>query len=184
MADTTVAAILARLDDPSGRGYLALSDLMEFDCPITVHADGRITDAPRDLYAPDLYDGELQGDGWTLLDGYSGQDRYAGPIMHSSEFIGGGMARDILAEPGTYVAVVCYWSPTCRECGAEVYEDGNGAARHLAATDAAEFFDADADADHTPEADDDNIDGWAVARLDEDAHDRRREAVALHLPTD
>lgn len=46
--------------------------------------------------------------GWDLLDGWSGQDGYSGPLMHQSEYIGGGMARHILNTPGIYVALVNY----------------------------------------------------------------------------
>ncbi len=96
---------------PTGR-VVAPGDLnaaMDFDCVIQVQEDGSISDR-LDLDGPELYDGKLPAEcGWTLLDGYSGQDRYSGPIMHNSEFIGGGMARDILARPGLYVALLCYW---------------------------------------------------------------------------
>lgn len=92
-----------------------LSDVMEFDHVIQVHADGTVTDDTpnvRALWAPELLDGILSGsDGWTLLNGYSGQDRYHGPEMHASEFIGGRMAQDILARPGYYVAIVANYSP-------------------------------------------------------------------------
>lgn len=109
-----------------------LTDRMEFDHVIRVREDGRVVDVP-DVCAPSLYwigDGhELDGTGWTLLNGYSGQYRYAGPIMHESEYIGGRMARDIASTPGVYVALVCY--------------SGDG------------------------HADEDDVAGWAVARLDE-----------------
>jgi hypothetical protein len=81
--------------------------IMNFDHVVRVHDDGTVTDEPH-AYAPELCDGEIVGTGWTLLDGYSGQYGYAGPIMHASEYIGGGMARDILATPGVYVALVDY----------------------------------------------------------------------------
>lgn len=87
-----------------------LSSLMGFDHVIQVHADGMVTDAPDTVHAPDLYDGELHhspgSPEWTLMDGYSGQYGYSGPLMHQSEFIGGGLARDILAAPGYYVALI------------------------------------------------------------------------------
>jgi hypothetical protein len=83
-----------------------LSDVMDFDHVIRVHADGTVTDEPS-IFAPGLYDGEV-GKGWTLLNGYSGQHCYSGPIMHASEVIGGGMADDILSTPGVYVALVDY----------------------------------------------------------------------------
>lgn len=84
-----------------------LNEIMEFDHVIEVHPDGKITERP-DVYAPELHDGELLDDGWGLLNGFSGQDRYAGPIMHPSEFIGGGMERFIRENPGVYVALVDY----------------------------------------------------------------------------
>jgi hypothetical protein len=89
-----------------------LNGIMEFDHPVVVDEHGTVTDAPADvLYVPEVYtDGDpltpWVSPGWSLLSGYSGQDRYAGPIMHPSEFIGGSMALDILATPGVYVAVV------------------------------------------------------------------------------
>ena len=29
--------------------------------------------------------------------------------MHNSEYLGGGMLRDMLGDPGIYVQVPCYW---------------------------------------------------------------------------
>lgn len=86
-----------------------LNDLMSFDHVIQVHADGSVTE-PRGVWAPELHDGQLfqggtAGEGWELMNGYSGQYMYSGPTMHESEFIGGRMARDILATPGLYVAI-------------------------------------------------------------------------------
>lgn len=86
---------------------MKLNDVMEFDHVVTVHDDGTVTDGPAGVYAPELFDGEV-GSGWELLDGYSGQYRYSGPIMHASEYIGGDMERDILDTPGAYVALVDY----------------------------------------------------------------------------
>lgn len=95
-----------------------LNDTMEFDHVIHVHADGTVTDAPDNVRAPELHDGELHqgnpvvgtGGNWSLMDGYSGQDGYSGPCMHASESVGGQMARDILSEPGYYVTLVNYTS--------------------------------------------------------------------------
>ncbi len=89
---------------------MTLNEIMEFDHVIRVHEDGTITDED-DVYGPNLLDDELDGDGWELLDGYSAQDRYSGPIMHNSEFIGGYMEDDIRSTPGVYVAIVSYYSP-------------------------------------------------------------------------
>jgi hypothetical protein len=175
---TTVAAVLAQLNR---QDYTALSDLMDFDHPITVTDDGRVIDGPAGVYAPDLYDDELSagsiGDRWELLNGYSGQDRYAGPIMHPSEFIGGGMARDILATPGTYVAVAAYYSAEftheacgagsvqCRNCDAYIAPDESGdwVTEEADDTEAGLPCDENESGAHDPE--DQEPDGWAVARL-------------------
>lgn len=86
----------------------SLNDIMEIDHVIVVGPDGTITDAPdgREYWAPSLYDSELDSADWSLMNGYSGQYGYAGPIMHNSEYIGGGLERDIRATPGVYVALV------------------------------------------------------------------------------
>lgn len=86
-----------------------LNNLMDFDHVIEVHDDGTVTDAAPGIYAPEL-DGEklYEPAGWRLLSGYTGQYGYNGPVMHPSEFIGGGLAKDILTEPGLYVALVVW----------------------------------------------------------------------------
>jgi hypothetical protein len=98
-----------------------LNALMEFDHVIQVHADGTITE-PKDVWAPEVYvdtdgDGQILAEhdremlaglrehGWDLMNGYSSQSGYSGPIMHPSESIGGRMEQDIRATPGYYVAV-------------------------------------------------------------------------------
>ena len=104
----------------------SLSDHMSFDHVIRVHPNGAITDGPPGVHAPDLYDDELSGDdAWSLLDGFSGQWHYSGPMMHQSEFIGGGLERHIRETPGLYVALVNYplddteelteWAVACQE---------------------------------------------------------------------
>jgi hypothetical protein len=88
----------------------SLSRDVEFDQVFEVHADGSVT-IRHDLYAPDLTDGELESrSGWTLVNGYSGQDRYSGPIMHVSEYLGGRMAQDVLDTPGIYAMIPAYYS--------------------------------------------------------------------------
>lgn len=84
----------------------SLSDIMEFDHVIQVHEDGSITDAPQNVWAPSLYDDDLDDSRWTLMQGYSAQWSYCGPIMHASESIGGNLERDIRETPGYYVALV------------------------------------------------------------------------------
>lgn len=93
-----------------------LNAVMDFDHVIRVDHQGHVHDDVKGVYAPEVTheyphgdDIDISGDdAWSLMNGYSGQDRYSGPIMHASEFIGGGMERDILANPGFYVAVVVY----------------------------------------------------------------------------
>lgn len=85
------------------------------DGPILVR-DGVAYDVPYRLapHAPEcIWEGFADGahiesgTGWTLIDGYSGQHGYSGPIMHASEYIGGRMVDAILAMDGWYVAVAC-----------------------------------------------------------------------------
>jgi hypothetical protein len=95
-----------------------LQRIAEFDHPFTVHADGSLSDDGVDgVYAPDVFhddaaditiDGAAgtRANGWEALTGYTGQWSYNGAVMHASEYLGGGLARDILAEPGVYVVVV------------------------------------------------------------------------------
>lgn len=94
---------------------------MEFDCPVQVHADRSVTIA-QEIYAPEIYvdcdsDGQISNEhestmveyvrsqGWELMTGYTGQYSYSGPVMHSSEYIGGRIAEAILSEPGIYVSL-------------------------------------------------------------------------------
>ena len=111
-----------------------LNDIMQLDHVVQVHSDGSVTDHDipnqRELWAPDLRNGELDSytPGWNLISaGYTGQDRYNGPIMHNSEYIGGRLADDILAEPGYYVALpseyACDESHNCdEECESAITE--------------------------------------------------------------
>lgn len=102
-----------------------LNSVMEFDHVIRVHEDGTITDESG-MWGPETVEGEAADscevlgmfhdggttrDRWVLLNGYSGQDRYAGPVMHNSEFIGGGLETDIRETPGVYVALLVSWAP-------------------------------------------------------------------------
>lgn len=98
-----------------------LSTLMEFDWVIQVHEDGTVTERP-DVHAPSLLDTELDDSSWSLMNGYSGQWCYPGPIMHNSEFIGGRMARDILKNPGLYVSIISNYSPDDEDD--ELYVEG------------------------------------------------------------
>ena len=92
-----------------------LSAEMDFDHIIYSHGDGTVSDVNPyvSLWGPDVYIYE-QEDGtwteghvespWSLLTGFTGQYAYSGPQMHSSEYIGGDLARYILETPGFYIA--------------------------------------------------------------------------------
>lgn len=89
-----------------------LSDLMDFDHIIRVTDAGTVVDA-RSVFAyfelnvaKDGTDEFSIPNGWELLKGFTGQYGYNGPVMHPSEFIGGGLERHILENPGYYVALV------------------------------------------------------------------------------
>lgn len=88
---------------------MELNDI-EFDHVFTVDEHGTVTH-PDNIYAPEvtwdgLTSGQIWSYKWEFIDGWSGQDRYSGPVMHSSELLGGGMERWVLATPGTYVMCV------------------------------------------------------------------------------
>lgn len=119
--------------DHTGKG--SLSYVMDFDHPVRVNADGSVTDDLDGVHAPSLYGEALDSREWELIGGYSGQYNYSGPIMHPSEFIGGALARDILAEPGVYVALVSY----CDHSDPDLCPDGDEGC--------------------------DSADGWAIAYL-------------------
>ena len=144
----------------------ALNDRMEFDHIIQVHPDGTITDSPLsagsvDAYfdlnvTPDGTDEFTMSPGWTLLSGFTGQYSYNGPVMHPSEFIGGGLERHILETPGLYVALEV--SGRC---------EYNGTTR----------CDVESGCDCEPA-------GWAVAYLDTTDGDGRLVQVTYHYGND
>jgi hypothetical protein len=88
-----------------------LNSLMEFEVVIEVHPDGSVS-TRHDLnpyfdlnVATDGTDEFDIQEGWELLTGFTGQYSYNGPVMHPSEYIGGGMARHILETPGLYIVL-------------------------------------------------------------------------------
>jgi len=98
-----------------------LNDLMQVDHVIRVDGDGCITDADG-MYAPELmmetdddgqildsheraYIDEVKRQGWDLLTGWTGQYSYHGPIMHSSEYVGGHLEDHIRETPGFYAVI-------------------------------------------------------------------------------
>jgi hypothetical protein len=107
----------------------SLNDIMQIDHVVRVHSDGTVTDAGPGVYAPELamdsaddyqilaeheqdYAAQAERQGWDLMTGYSGQVGGARSfLMHPSEYIGGGLERDILARPGLYVAITVEMLP-------------------------------------------------------------------------
>ena len=104
----------------------SLNDQMDFDHVIRITEAGTVEQLPRDeyVYAPEVIVECLDDDagsitreaeermiesvkeqGWELMTGYTGQYSYNGPIMHVSEFVGGGLEDAIRATPGLYVVV-------------------------------------------------------------------------------
>lgn len=104
-----------------------LNSVIDFDSPFrivrtldtgeTVIADTNNVHAPSvqlfvDKNGNGVYEEEIDDRPWNdspyweAVNGYSGQHGYSGPTMHTSEYLGGNMARDVLADIGsTYVAV-------------------------------------------------------------------------------
>ena len=118
----------------------SLNDMMEFDHIVRVNPDGTVedTDMPTGVIgayfdlnvAPDGTDEFEMSAGWELLQGFTGQYGYNGPVMHSSEYVGGGLERHILETPGYYVVLIVnaleahVWqvsrmtgTTTCERCG-------------------------------------------------------------------
>lgn len=91
--------------------------LLPDDCgPDTLHDE---LEAARQAHWPE----------YELVSGYSGQHGYSGPVMHVSEYFGGGMVADCIADNGEHVYVMAwidsiphYWddcpdeSGECLEC--------------------------------------------------------------------
>lgn len=118
-----------RMDQP-------INELMSFDHVVAVMPDGRVIDTDEkfnliDVRVPEVYIdyegpfaeaqisdqndrdmvGYFKSQGWEVLNGYSNQYGYSGPIMHVSESIGGGLEDRIREEPGFWVALTVEISP-------------------------------------------------------------------------
>lgn len=109
---------MGRVD--SDMGDFNLNDFMEFDRVVEVGSGGEVSPAPGvwgpeqvwveldddgQMVSLDPADIHIEGRGWKLLNGFSGQHGYSGPIMHPSEVVGGGLERYIKSHPGRYVVV-------------------------------------------------------------------------------
>lgn len=82
----------------------SLDDLMEFDTVVYSYGDG-VNAEVLNISAP-YFEGEdwLEA-GWELIKGRSNQYGYSGPAFDPSEYIGGGLADDILNKAGYYCAL-------------------------------------------------------------------------------
>lgn len=123
---------MSLISEFSGFAFATSEDVnskIEFDCPFRVVGqaqDGRtiIESSLEGVHAPEVtlwvdsdgnavhqeyIDDVLWSEPqktWEAVNGYSGQQGYRGPTMHASEFLGGRMAKDVLADAGgVYVAV-------------------------------------------------------------------------------
>ena len=53
----------------------------------------------------------VEGTGWELVSGFTGQHGYDGPVMHESEYMGGGIVQYTMGTPGIYaVQYVAAWA--------------------------------------------------------------------------
>lgn len=111
-----------------------LNAAIDFDSPFRVLSGGRIETYLPNVYGPEVYllvdkegngvgSEEIEGDGWSPVTGYSGQHGYSGPCMHTSEYLGGGMARDVLEDTGAVYVVTTVESVPDWEIDEEDEED-------------------------------------------------------------
>lgn len=118
----------------------SLDSAIGFDMPfgLSLRDDsGRVTlSRADDIYAPEQVELDpefgllvdsyvIDRSPWRAVSGHSGQQGYAGPIMHASESITGGMADDLLSTADdcpTYV--VCEVAVT--ECDDGCWDDCEG----------------------------------------------------------
>lgn len=100
---------------------------VDFYVPFYLSADGQVTER-LDLDGPQVYHdptNDIEVDGsehWRALTGYTGQYGYRGAVMHASEYVGGGLLRDMLDDPGVYVLTVVEVLPEDDEDGDEFPE--------------------------------------------------------------
>lgn len=103
---------------PARIQHEALSELMEFGAVVTSNGSGSVTANGYDhsqyveeiQYVYSEEDGSTDEPdapaGWEYLRGFTNQYSYNGPVMHSSEFMGGALAEHIIDNPGTYATVM------------------------------------------------------------------------------
>lgn len=113
-----------------------LDTLAEFGRVFRINPDGTLDFVQSDdrrQWAPqrvedDLIDGLPEARStWKFVRGFSGQDRYSGPVMHASEYLGGGMARHVLETPGLYVVTEAFVSQEKSGFSDEEYDEDDPA---------------------------------------------------------
>ncbi|AWY03916.1 hypothetical protein SEA_NEDARYA_99 [Gordonia phage Nedarya] len=106
---------MSEMDNP-------LNDLMSFGNVVYSDGEGSVTDEFDDtVFGPEVVYVDLNEEGsvsspetiemsgygdWELLQGFTGQYSYNGPIMHDSEYIGGRLEDHIRENRGYYAAVI------------------------------------------------------------------------------
>lgn len=85
-----------------------LNSLVEFDSAFIVTPEG--VETAHEVYVPNVYNDDvsdiyIESSLWETLSGYTGQHGYNGAVLHASETLSGGLARDILEDVGGIYAV-------------------------------------------------------------------------------
>lgn len=146
---------MSLISEFSGFAFATSEDLnskIEFDCPFRVVGqtqDGRtiIESSLEGVHAPEVTLWVAENGGgvgaeeidnvawnepqevWEAVNGYSGQQSYRGPTMHSGEFVGGRMAEDVLADAGgVYVVTTVECVPNWDATEEETNDAGNNPA--------------------------------------------------------
>lgn len=85
-----------------------LNSLVEFDSAFIVTSEG--IESAHEVYVPSVWaDSEtdifIDSSNWVALTGYTGQHDYNGAVLHASETLSAGLARDILEDVGGIYAL-------------------------------------------------------------------------------
>lgn len=156
------------------RDYLMLNKIMEMDHVILINSDGTVT-PHTDKYGPEVtvevdadgqyigtrddhgrltWNVDVSGDHWELMSGWALDGGGRDVIMHPSQYIGGDLAREIMATPGYWVAVmvqpdngeeaegwaVAWREPQCARCEAGLIRDAVAGCWRDAVNESAECF--------------------------------------------
>ena len=91
---------------------MLLDNSIEFDSAFIVLPNGEYSETGE--YVPNVYnDAEtdviIESSEWEALTGYTGQYGYNGAVLHSSEYFGGGLLKDVSEDlGGVYALTVVY----------------------------------------------------------------------------